>query len=70
MERVRTQDFPEKMKVILSICLVIRFVRRGKSVLAEVAISRQVGYFRDQLGVKKSLRVGYFVAIFENELFL
>ena len=39
-------------------------------VLPEVAISRQVGYFRDQLGVKKSLQVGYFVAIFENELFL
>ena len=39
--------------------------------LPEVAISHQLGYFCDLLGVKKlTWRVGYFVAILENELIL
>ena len=43
----------------------------NQTVLPEVAISRQLGYFRDTLGVKKSpWRVGYFVAILENDLIL
>ena len=41
------------------------------SVLPEVAISRQLGYFCDPLGVKKSpWRVGYFVAILVNDLII
>ena len=70
MERVRTQDFPEKNESHFEPLLSISICKKGKISAARDGYFTPSWLFSWLAWCEKSMRVGYFLAILENELFL